>query len=141
MTNFDNLSYLFREPEYPVIVEIGDELFAAKSVKPLYEKLSRLDIAEDKAYEAIDATGETWIFMLTQGVAILSPINFKKEPSKLELIRWFNSRKNKPSDEVEYSEKSLSSKRRDRIIAEIADRLLDAEKRMRRFKTRTNIGK
>jgi len=62
-----------------------------------------------------------------EGSGILSPFNFRKPRTKLELIRWFNARENKPAEEVEYPETSLSSKRRDRIIAEIADRLLDAE--------------
>lgn len=128
MASFSELTYLFREPQYPVIVEVDEELFAANSARPLYERLSQLDIAEEKAYHAIDGTGEPWSFLVVKDEGILSPLNFKKEPSKLKLVRWFNHRKNKPSDEVEYSEKSLSSKRRDRIIAEIADRLIEVEK-------------
>ncbi|GAA4454289.1 hypothetical protein GCM10023156_26500 [Novipirellula rosea] len=64
-----------------------------------------------------------------QGKAVLSPFTFKNQPTKLKIIRWFNDRKNQPAGEIEYSEKSIGSKRLDRSIAEIADRLLDAEKR------------
>tara|TARA_R110002167_G_scaffold143308_1_gene332559 strand:+ start:114 stop:521 length:408 start_codon:yes stop_codon:yes gene_type:complete len=129
MTSFDELAYFLRAPKYPVIIEIDGVLVAAKSVRPLYEKLSRLDIVEKQHYSAIDRTGEPWTFVVMQGKAVLSPFNFKKQPTKLQIIRWFNNRKNKPADEVEYSEKSLGSKRLDRIIAEIVDRLIDAEKR------------
>ncbi|KAA1258023.1 hypothetical protein LF1_05140 [Rubripirellula obstinata] len=129
MNDFDEFAHFFRKPKYPVIVDIEGVLVAAKSVRPLCTKLLRLDLVEKQSYDAIDKTGESWTLVVMRGNAVLSPINFKKQPTKLELIRWFNNRKNKTADEVEYSEKSLSSKKRDRIIAEIADRLLDAEKR------------
>ncbi len=130
MESFEQLLYFFRTPKYPVIVDIEGVLVAAKSVRPLYKRLSKLDIVENKSYNAMDATGENWSFIVVDGRGVLSPINFKKPQTKLELIRWFNNRKNKPAEEVEYSEKSVSSKKRDRIIAEIAGRLLDAEKQL-----------
>ena len=129
MKSFDELTCLFRSPQFPVIIEIEGVLVAAKSLRPLYERLSRLDIVERKAYISIDRTGEAWTFILMDGMGVLTPITFRKQPTKLELIRWFNNRKNKPANEVEYSEKSLSSKRLDFIVGEIADRLLNAEKR------------
>ncbi len=129
MASFDKLSYFLRAPAYPVIVDIDGVLVAAKSAKTLYEKLSPLELVEKKNYSSIDRTGDPWIFVVMDGTAVLSPFTFEKPRTKLDLIRWFNHRKNKPVDEVEYSEKSLSSKRRDFIIAEIADRLLDAQKR------------
>ncbi|GAA5505284.1 hypothetical protein [Novipirellula caenicola] len=128
MTNFVELVYFLRAPKYPVIIDIDGVLLAAKSAKPLYKKLSQLDIVEKQHYDAIDRTGEPWTFNVMQGKGILSPFTFKNPPTKLKIIRWFNNRKNKPANEVNYSEKSLSSKKRDLIIAEIADRLLEAEK-------------
>ncbi len=130
MNSFDQLSYLLRKPKYPVIVDIEGVLVAAQSARSLFEKLSRLDIVENKSYKSIDRTGEGWIFMVVGGNGVLSPFSFAKQRTKLDLIRWFNNRKNKLAEEREYSEKSVSSKRRDRIIGEIAGRLLDAEKRV-----------
>ncbi|WP_442511870.1 hypothetical protein SH528x_003616 [Novipirellula sp. SH528] len=129
MTSFDELAYFLRAPKYPVIIEIDGVLLAAKSARKLFEKLLPLDIVEKQHYSAIDRTGEPWTFVVIQGKAVLSPFTLKNRPTKLKIIRWFNNRANKPANEVEYSEKSLSSKRLDRIIAEIADRLFDAEKR------------
>ncbi len=129
MNDFDEFAHFFRKPKYPVIVDIEGVLVAAESARPLYTKLLRLDLVEKQSYEAIDRTGESWTLIVMQGKAVLSPINFKKQPTKLELIRWFNNRKNRPADDVHYSEKSLSSKKRERIITEIADRLIDADKR------------
>ena len=76
----------------------------------------------------MDGTGESWTFMVMKGKAVLSPFNLEKQRTKLNLIRWFNGRRNRDAEEVEYSEQSLSSKKRDLIIAEFADRLWDAEK-------------
>lgn len=128
MTSFNELSHLFRNPSYPVIVEIDGNLVAAKSIRKLCEQLLRFDLVERKSYNAIDTTGEAWTLIVMEGKAVLSPIAFPKQRTKLELIRWFNDRKNKPADEIEYSEKSLSSKRLDRIVAELADRIVDAGK-------------
>lgn len=129
MTSIHELSHLFPNPRYPVIVEIDGNLVAAKSLRKLGEQLLHFDLVESQSYDAIDKTGESWALMVIENKAVLSPFTFTKQRSKLELIRSFNNRKNKPADEVEYSEKSLSSKRLDRIIAEIADRLIDAGKR------------
>ncbi|EMI52469.1 hypothetical protein [Rhodopirellula sallentina] len=136
MNDFDELVHFFRKPKYPVIVDIEGVLVAAKSVRLLYTKLLRLDLVEKQSYEAIEKTGEPWTLIVMQRKAVLSPINFKKQPTKLELIRRFNNRKNKPADDVDYSEKSVSSKKRERIITEIADRLIDADKRNASNRTR-----
>lgn len=132
MTSFDELSYFLRNPKYPVIVDVEGVLVAAKSVKALISKLSQIDLVENSSYNAIDGTGESWTLLVIDRAAVLSPINFEKQRTKLSLIRWFNNRKNKPANEVDFSEKSLSSKKRDRIIAEIVDRLIDADRQTHR---------
>ncbi|TWT52261.1 hypothetical protein [Allorhodopirellula solitaria] len=129
MNDFCKLSYFFRSPKYPVIVDVDGALVVARSAKSLYLRLVRFDLVEKKSYDALDKTGEAWALVISQETGVLAPLNFSKPRTKLELIRWFNNRKNKPADEVAYPEKSLSSKKRDRIVAEIADRLADAEKR------------
>ncbi|TWU02708.1 hypothetical protein [Stieleria varia] len=129
MNDFDKFAYFLRSPEYPFIVDVDGILIAARSGKPLCGKLLRVDLVDGQSYEAIDKTGAPWSLIMVKRTAVLSPFNLRNQPTKLELIRWFNGRENKPADEVDYSEKSLSSKSRDRILSEIVDRLLDAEKR------------
>lgn len=95
MNDFSEFAHLFRKPSDPVIVDIDGVLVA----------------------------GETWTFVVMESRAVLSPLSFDN-PTKLQLVRWYNNRANKSADDVDYSEKSLSSKRRDRIVPEIANRLL-----------------
>ena len=53
----------------------------------------------------------------------------KKTWTKLELIRLCNGRRNRPPDEEPYSEKSLSSKKLTKVIADLMRRILEAEQR------------
>lgn len=128
MATIHQLSHLFRHPQYPVIVDIDGNLVAAKSPIELGKQLFQFDLVEKQSYDAIEKTGTPWVLMVVENNAVLSPLTMTKPLSKLKLIRLFNNRKNKPADEIEFSEKSLSSKRLDRIITEIADRLIDAGK-------------
>lgn len=88
----------------------------AKSPKDLSGKLAEIPINKDGYYSLVDCTGKVWILIVDQ--RILSPLTFKKRQTKLGIIRLFNERKN---TEVgygnQYSEKSLSSKRLERIFS------------------------
>ena len=121
------LSHLFRRPQYPVLIDLDGTLLAAKSAKSLLKKLSVLDLPLEANYPAIDSAGEGWGLYLFPGAAVLSPLTIKKRWSKREVIHLYNQRTNRAKDDLLYSEKSLSSKRLDRIIREIADLLLEAD--------------
>jgi hypothetical protein len=116
------LNYLFRKPEYPVICDIDGYVVAAKSEKSFVKYLSDVRLDPEKTYNLIDATAEGWVFVPKH--LMISPLTFKKHWSKKEIISIFNGRKNPSSGEVQYSEKSLSSKRFDRIFEDIVDLLL-----------------
>jgi hypothetical protein len=73
-------------------------------------------------YETIDASGEGFGLSVYEDCFALSPLVLKKKWTKLELIRLYNSRKNN-ADENNYSEKSLSAKRFDKILSDIASLL------------------
>jgi hypothetical protein len=55
---------------------------------------------------------------------VVSPLTFKKQWFKKEIITMFNSRINSSREDVLYSEKSLSSKRFERVFGDIVDLLL-----------------
>ncbi|RNC67349.1 MAG: hypothetical protein ED859_15115 [Desulfuromonadales bacterium] len=112
---------IFREPKYPVICDIDGFVIAAKSEKSFVKQLSEVTIVAEKSYNLVDSTGEGWIF-LPKHMSV-SPLTFKKQWSKKEIIAVFNGRKNQSSEDVRYSEKSLSSKRFDRIFGELVDLL------------------
>lgn len=131
MNHLKKITYFFSKPKYPVIVDLDGVLVAAKSARSLFGKLQRHELVEQQSYEAFDKTGESWSLMVVQSEAVLAPFNFTKRPTKLELIRWFNNRKNKPAGEADFPEKSFSNLKRDRILLEIADRLIEVDKRNR----------
>ena len=124
MSSFSEILYFIRGPQFPVIVDIDGAFVAARSGELLTKSLSKQDILTDKSYDAIDATGESWTFEIKDGKALMLPAFFTKQRTKLNIIRWFNDRKNKAADEMEYPEKSLSSKKLARIVDEIADRII-----------------
>lgn len=115
------IQYFFRKPVYPVIIDIKGNLICGFSASTLARHLSKLSDLEDQTYRAIDSTGEGWSFYPAHW--ILTPLTIKKRWTKLEIIRLYNDRKNKNPGDCQYSEKSLSAKRLDKIIFEIAELL------------------
>ncbi|HHD56981.1 MAG TPA: hypothetical protein ENK89_04815 [Desulfobulbaceae bacterium] len=116
--NQKELQYLFRKPKFPLIISIEGHFIGAKTPADLLKKLSRVPFGDSAYYQAIDKTGEGWNFSPEQ--RLLSPLTFKKRWTKKEIISLFNQRINKEDGQQEqYSEKSLSSKRLDRIITDL----------------------
>ena len=126
MSSFSEILYFLCGPRFPVIIDIDGVFVAARSGNLLNKSLLKQDIVVGESYDAIDATGESWTFDIKDGKAFMLPAFFSKKRTKLNIIRWFNDRKNKAVDEIEYSEKSLSSKKLTRIVDEIADRIIAA---------------
>ena len=106
-----------RKPKYPVIIDVDGVVVCGRSAITLAKRLSALSNLKEKRYYAFDSTGEGWSFQPEHWV--LSPFCEKRRWTKLEMIKLYNNRKNKASGETLYSEKSLSSKRFDRIFNEI----------------------
>lgn len=121
MDKISPVQFLFRKPKYPVIVDIDGVVVCGRSAITLAKRLSKLIHLQEKSYDAIDSTGEGWSFYSDKW--ILSPLCIKKRWTKLDIIRLYNNRKNKTTDHDMYSEKSLSSKRLDRIFIDIFDLL------------------
>ena len=117
MNQDTTIRHLFRKPKYPILVDVDGNLIAAKSSGSLTVRLSRLKLKKAGVYNAIDSSGEGWAFYSEH--MVLTPLTMKKRWTKLEVIRLFNQRKNQTAGEKVYSEKSLSSKRFDRILADI----------------------
>jgi hypothetical protein len=107
-------------PKYPLLCCIDEQVIGAMSERILVEKLSLMVLQEGKSYDVIDATGESWTFM--SDVMVISPLTAKKRWTKLQLIRLVNRRANKSNPhEKPYSERSLSSKRFEKIFLDLVD--------------------
>lgn len=116
-------SIAFRNPKYPVIVNVGGLLVAGRTGTQLGKTILSLGLSEDAVHDAVDGSGTAWNLHVESCSPILAPSLSPSRRTKREVIRWFNERTNNPAA-TSYSEKSLNSKRLDRIIAEIADLLL-----------------
>ena len=111
---------ILRKPKFPVFVVSADRLFSAFITKQLAEKCMLSRPLENKEYvQVVDSTGsEFWYspehYALTPGFA------FKKWTKK-QIIETFNNSENAKTLSQEYSTKSLSSKRLDKIIYDICE--------------------
>lgn len=115
------ISFLFRKPKFPIICDIDGYLIAAKSISGFEKQLSAYNFYKESRYPIIDITGEGWSFY-PEHMAI-SPLTTKKKWFKKEVIAIFNNRKNNTSN-LNYSEKSISAKRYDKIFQDIVGLLL-----------------
>ncbi len=116
------LNYIFRKPKFPIICDFDGVLVAAKSEITFTRQLDKLKIDTKKSYPLISISGEGWMF-LPQHMAV-SPLSTKKKWFKKDIIALYNGRKNNISDGNQYSEKSLSAKRFEKIFTDIVELLL-----------------
>jgi hypothetical protein len=96
-------------------------VIAAKSISGFEKQLVAYNLYKGSRYPAIDIKLEGWAFY-PEHMAI-SPLTTKKKWFKEEGIALFNNRKNNTSN-VNYSEKSISAKRYDKIFQDIVGLLL-----------------
>ncbi|MEA3414946.1 MAG: hypothetical protein U9R02_02145 [Thermodesulfobacteriota bacterium] len=113
---------ILRNPKYPVIVVSNDRLYSAFNIKQLAKScISSMPIENKTIIQVVDSTGEEFWYSPEQYV--LSPgFSFKKWTKK-RIIEAFNSSKNAKDSMQEYSMKSLSSKRLEKIIRDICEML------------------
>jgi hypothetical protein len=113
---------IFRRPKYPVFVVSDDRLFPAFSTKQLAIACLTSTPTAGKSYiQVIDSTGEEFWYSPEQ--CALSPGFSFKRWTKKRIIEAFNSSSNAMELMQEYSMKSLSSKKLDRIIRDVCELL------------------
>jgi hypothetical protein len=122
------IRYLFRLPTFPVICNFDGFVIGAKSSNSLESQIDALDISSGKNYLLADSSGEGWT--LSTEYMVVSPLVTKKRWTKREIVLMFNSSENAQKSGMTYSDKSLSSKRLDRIVDEIVDLISSANKCM-----------
>ena len=116
---------VFRKPKYPVFVVSDERLFPAFSIKQLaISCLSSTPIADKSYIQVIDSTGEEFWYSPDQYA--LSPGFAFKKWTKKRVVETFNSSSNAVELMQEYSMKSLSNKKLDRIIRDICELLRSA---------------
>ena len=112
------LVYALRQPKFPVICDVAGHLIAALTPRTFHDQLAQTAIPLKQRFRMVDASGQGWV-LDTEHMMIL-PSFRPHHWRKLDVIRMFNnSRDARDLGEV-YSERSLSNKRIDRIVTDIA---------------------
>lgn len=113
---------VFRKPKYPVLVVSDKELFSAFNIKQLARRcMSSMPIENKNYIQVVDSTGEEFWYSPDQNV--LSPGFAFKRWTKKRIVEAFNSSTNALKLKQEYSIKSLSNKRLDKIVRDICELL------------------
>jgi hypothetical protein len=104
-------------PRFPILIDTGSELLTARTSAEFSKRLSRLVIPADTKYlPVIDAMADGFGYYPEQH--LISSMVLKRRWSKPEIIKLYHARK--AADAPEYSSKSLSNKRLEQVVAEIA---------------------
>jgi hypothetical protein len=112
------IQYAFRQPRFPIICAVGDELISARSAVGFQRQIERFEFQSGEILDVVDATGEGWSFHAD--LMIVSPLTLKKRWTKSAIIRLFNESENARRIGVAYPETSLSGKSVSRIITDVA---------------------
>jgi len=108
---------LFRKPRFPVICDVQGVLIGAKTPGQFVIQASGVALPPGEQLPLVDAGGEGWVLHTDE--MVVSPFTFKKRWTKKEIIAMFNSSDTARQLGKQYSTKSLSCKRLDRVVAEI----------------------
>ncbi len=115
---------IFRSPKFPLICDAGDILLGAVSLNDFAEQVAILDLPAAANVPVVDAAAEGWVFNTQH--CVVSPLTTKKRWAKKEVISLFNASDAAEKLGTQYSERSLSAKRFDRIITEIVELIQSA---------------
>jgi hypothetical protein len=111
--------YAFRQPRFPIVCAVGNELISAGSAVSFQRQVERLDFPDDKVLDIVDARGEGWAFHVE--LMIVSPLTLKKRWTKSAVIRLFNESENARRTGRVYPETSVSGRKKLAwIITEVA---------------------
>jgi hypothetical protein len=117
------IRHAFRKPHFPVIVTAGDRVFAAPSPSVL-QKLVERERRAGLDIRLLDSTWE-WFEFVVDVSAIAPSFVDHMPPKKQEVISLVNDRANRADDAPVYSLRSLSSRSREDIFAELVALLRD----------------
>jgi len=113
---------IMRKPKYPVIVISDEKLYSAFNIKQLAEGcICSVPIGAESFVRVVDSAGEE--FWYSPDHYVLSPGFTFKKWTKKKLIDTYNCSSNAKESMREYSTKSLSSKRLEKIIGDICELL------------------
>lgn len=115
-----NFRVLLRSPKYPVIVISDDDIWAASGIEELGAICVLAEAVDDEdKIKVVDCTGEEFWYLPNQYA--LTPGFLIRKWTKKQIIDLYNNSEASKESNIQYSSKSLSSKRLSRIVTEICD--------------------
>ncbi|MGZ5029988.1 MAG: hypothetical protein ACXWAT_10000 [Methylobacter sp.] len=109
---------MFRRPEYPVLIVSPGKLYSAFNLKQLAEICVSLSpVGSENRLCIVDSTGSEFWYLPEEYT--LSPGFVTKKWSKKRLIETFNNSSNARESNQEYTMRSLSSKKLEKVIVDI----------------------
>ncbi len=111
------MNFVFREPDFPLLVESDIKLLSAYTKKELIQVIRSSDFKLKDSYAAIDLKGEGWSYF--HDLDALSPLTFKKRWYKKEIIELCN--RFIQDDANKFVGKLLSTKTLPKLIIEIIE--------------------
>jgi len=108
-------------PAFPIICEIGDIIVGAGTGEQFEKEILSLDLPAGEHLPIVDVSAEGW--ELSVDHMVITPLTIKKRWTKKEVISLFNNSSLAKKSQVEYSMKSLSSKRFDKILTELVEHI------------------
>lgn len=112
------MRYMFRRPQYPVILVVDDRAFRAQAPRQLDRLLQRELACTPGTVRLLDSTW-SWFEALIEAEVIVPSFLDGQPPSKKSLIALVNSRSNRTLADPMYDALSLSNRSRERVFAEL----------------------
>jgi len=113
------VDYLFRVPRFPILVESDSFILSASTKGELNDILNKGRFGNKDSYTVVDATGEGWSYVVSYQT--LSPLTLHKKWSKKDIMQLVNACMIRNGREEQYICKSISNKRVDQIVEELAN--------------------
>ena len=117
------LSFAFRKPRLPIIIDTGAGLIGVKSWTTCQKRLAAFTFADTSARDVIDSTAEA--FVLYPELLAFSPLTFKKRWTKPAIIELYNNARG-PTRPA-YPTTSLSNKSLEQVVKGIVELLVAPE--------------
>jgi hypothetical protein len=112
------IRYLFSPPTFPLICDVQGTLIGAESPEEVAEQVAGMQLPPHEQLPLVDATGRGWVFVTDHNV--VSPLTVKSRWTKKEIVAMFNNSDTARRSGESYPTRSLSARRLDRIVREIA---------------------
>ena len=112
------MKYMFRRPQYPVIVVVDDRAFRALAPHQFGRLLQRELECIPGTVRLLDSAWR-WFDVLIKEEVIVPSFLDGQPPSKKTLIALVNSRANRAPADPMYDARSLSNRSRERVFAEL----------------------